>query len=330
MKKILVASMLTAAVSTSAMAFTVEGTGSSFQYPANKAWAKLYHDQEGNQINYSPTGSGTGIKSVIARQVDFGGSDKPLTPKELKANNLSQFPIAIGAIVFGYNIPGVSDLKLSERAISGIMLGNIEYWDANTIKQDNPSANLPHKKILFVHRSDKSGTTFGFTYYLSKMNSVWRTHYGAQKALNWPAPNTIAGKGNFGVSTAIKTNAYSIGYVDYADAVSNKLNLATIENKAHKFVKPVTAEFATGAKYADLDPRKDFYANIEYPKSGYPIMAATFVLVPNESKNKTKVGDFFRFALAKHPEAASKLGYVALPPSVVAKVEKYMEKKGMK
>jgi len=330
MKALIIASVMTAVVSTSAMAATtIEGTGSSFQYPANKAWAKLYYDNTGNKVNYSPTGSGAGIKEVSARHVDFGGSDKPLKPAELKKKNLSQFPIAIGAITLAYNIPGVPNLKLSEMAISGILLGNIEYWDAHTIKKDNPGVKLPHKKVLFVHRSDKSGTTFGFTYYLSKMNSVWHKHFGAKKDLNWPMKNLIAGKGNFGVSTAIKTNAFSIGYVDYADAVSNKLLMASIENKAQKFVKPNPASFAVGAKYADLNPKIDFYANIQYPASGYPIMTATFVLVPNDGKKKKQVADFYRFALS-HPEAASKLGYVPLPPSVVTKVEKYMAKKGMK
>lgn len=329
MKKLIIASVMTAVVSTSAMAASIEGTGSSFQYPANKAWAKLYYDNTNNKVNYSPTGSGTGIKEVTARHVDFGGSDKPLKPAELKKKNLSQFPIAIGAITLAYNVPGVSKLKLSESAISGILLGNIEYWDAHTIKTDNPGVDLPHKKVLFVHRSDKSGTTFGFTYYLSKMSSVWRSHFGAKKQLNWPMKNRIAGKGNFGVSTAIKTNAFSIGYVDYADAVSNKLSMASIENMAKKFVEPTPAAFATGAKYADLNPKIDFYANIQYPKLGYPIMTATFVLVPNDSKKKKQVADFYRFALA-HPKAVSALGYVPLPPSVVAKVEKYMVKKGMK
>jgi phosphate transport system substrate-binding protein len=329
MKKVILAGLMTAAVSTSAMAWTIEGTGSSFQYPANKAWAKEFYSATGNKVNYSPTGSGAGIKAAKARQVDFGGTDKPLKPSDLHKNKLDQFPIAIGAITFAYNIPGVSNLKLSERAISGIMLGNIEYWDATTIKTDNPGVNLPHKKILFVHRSDKSGTTFGFTYYLSKMNSVWRTHYGAKKMLNWPMPNRIAGKGNFGVSTAIKTNPYSIGYVDYADAVSNGLNMATIEGRDHKFVKPTPASFAEGAKYADLNPKKDFYANIQYPKSGYPIMTATFVLVPEDKKNKKHVAEFYDFAY-KHPETISKLGYVPLPKSVVAKIEGYWKQKGLK
>ena len=65
MKRLIIASVMTAVVSTSAMAATtIQGTGSSFQYPANKAWAKLYYDNSGNKVNYSPTGSGAGIKDV--------------------------------------------------------------------------------------------------------------------------------------------------------------------------------------------------------------------------------------------------------------------------
>ncbi|GAB6070350.1 phosphate ABC transporter substrate-binding protein PstS [Thiomicrorhabdus hydrogeniphila] len=328
MKKKIIAGFITAVVSTSAMAWTVEGTGSSFQYPANKAWAEEFYNATGNKVNYSPTGSGAGIKSAEAGQVDFGGTDKPLKPSELHKNKLVQFPIAIGAITFAYNVDGVKSLKLSEKAISGIMLGKIKYWDNPAIKAENPTETLPHKKILFVHRSDSSGTTFGFTYYLAKMNKTWRSKYGAQKELNWPMENTIAGKGNFGVSTAIKTNANSIGYVDYADAVSNGLQMASIENRAHQYVAPTPDAFAEGAKYADLNPKKDFYANIEYPKAGYPIMTATFVLVPTDKDKKNKVSEFYNFAY-KHPETASKLGYVPLPESVVSKIDAYWKDKSL-
>ena len=328
-RKICVSGFFVALVTSTVFAGVIEGTGSSFQYPANKVWAKDYYKETGNKVNYSPTGSGAGIKEVTARHVDFGGTDKPLKPGVLKKQHLYQFPIAIGAITFSYNIPGIDSLKLSEAAIKGITMGEIQYWDAAVIAEANPGLKLPHKKVLFVHRSDKSGTTFAFTYYLSKMNSAWAKRFGARKAVNWPMKNRVAGKGNFGVSTAIKTNDYSIGYVDYADAVSNKLSIAVIENKEHEFIDASPATFATGAKYADLDPRKDFYANIQYPESGYPIMSATFVLVPAESARKKDVAAFYEYAYS-HPDAISALGYVALPAAVVEKVEAYMVKKGMK
>jgi len=330
MKKALALGLLGLTIGTAAYAAKIEGTGSSFAYPAYKAWSKAYYDETGNQVNYTPTGSGSGIKEVIARHVDFGGSDKPLKPKALKKKGLVMFPTAIGAITFAYNVDGVSDLKLSEAAISGIMLGNIEYWDDEFIARDNAEVKLPHEKILFVHRSDKSGTTFAFTYYLSKMNKEWRKKFGAKKVVDWPSQNRIAGKGNFGVATAIKSNPFSIGYVDYADAKKNKLDMAIIENREKAFVKPTPGSFEAAAIYADLDPKKDFYANIAYPPKGYPVVTATFALVPQDGKKSKEVIKFFEYALTKKNKLIEEVGYVALPDEVIKKIQGYWEAKGLK
>ena len=309
---------------------TIEGTGASFPYPVYKSWIGEYFNSTGNKVNYTPTGSGAGIKAISAREVDFGGTDKPLSPKVLKKKKLYQFPTVVGAITMAYNLPGVDNLRLSENALSGIVLGTIQYWDNPVIQKDNPGVKLPHKKVLFVHRSDKSGTTFNFTYYLSKMNSVWRSHYGAKKMMNWPMDNRIGGKGNFGVSTAIKTNPYSIGYVDYADALKNGLKMAVIEARDGRFVKPEPKAFQEAAKYAKLYPKKDFYAIIAYPKKGYPIVAATFILIPQEKAATNKqVTAFFDFAYKNGDDNAAKLGYVPLPEEVKRKVRAYWQDKGV-
>jgi phosphate transport system substrate-binding protein len=331
-KKLLATAALVAGMSFSvANADTLEGTGASFPFPVYKAWITDYYKATGNQVNYSPTGSGTGIKEISARHVDFGGTDKPLEPSVLKKKGLIMFPTVVGAITFSYNVPGVEHLKLSEAAISGIVLGNIEYWDATTIQADNPNAKLPHEKVLFVHRSDKSGTTFNFTYYLSKMNSVWRRHFGAKKTVNWPMKNRVAGKGNFGVSTAIKTNKYSIGYVDYADAVKNGLSMASIEDKSGTFIDPKPANFVSAAGSAILDPKHDFYSIIAYPKSGYPMIAATFILLPSEKQDKNKeVTKFFDYAFENGDAAASMLGYVPLPKVLKDKIRGYWADKSTK
>jgi len=329
MKKF-IAGLTLAAVSS--FAWTINGTGATFPYPVYKQWIKGFYQETGNKVNYTATGSGTGIKEVVARHVDFGGSDKPLSPAVLKKAKLYQFPTVVGGITLAYNIPGVNNLKLSEAAIEGIVLGTIQYWDNPVIAKYNPNAKLPHKKIIFVHRSDKSGTTFNFTYYLSKMSSIWRKYYGAKKALNWPTDEqgrSIAGKGNFGVSAAIKTNTYSIGYVDYADAVKNNLNLATVQGKDGKFYAPTPKNFAEGAAFAGFDPKQDFYKIIAYPQKGYPIIAATFILLPKEKTNTNKkVTTFFSYGY-DHDEMASKLGYIPLPSSVKAQVKKYWEEKGI-
>ncbi len=332
MKKILAVLLIAGfSFASGTQAKSLQGTGATFPYPVYKAWLSDYYKTTGKQVNYSPTGSGAGIKEISARHVDFGGTDKPLKPSILKKKKLYMFPTVVGAITFAYNIPGVSNLKLSEAAISGIILGNIEYWDAATIKKDNPGVKLPHKKILFVHRSDKSGTTFNFTYYLSKMNSVWRRHYGAKKAINWPMPNRVAGKGNFGVSAAIKTNKYSIGYIDYADAVKNHLPIAEIEARNGKYIKANPKSFKLAAASAKLDPRKDFYDIIAYPKKGYPIVAATFILLPKEKTASNKeVVEFYNYAFTNGDKLAQDLGYVPLPESVKKKIRGYWQDKGIK
>ena len=324
---------LGALVAVTSFAYTINGTGASFPYPVYKEWIKSYYNETGNKVNYTATGSGTGIKEIKARHVDFGGTDKPLSPKTLKKAGLYQFPTVVGGIVLGYNIPGVNKLKLSEAAIEGIVLGTIQYWDNPIIVKYNPNAKLPHKKIIFVHRSDKSGTTFNFTYYLSKMSSIWRKYYGAKKLINWPTDDQgrgVAGKGNFGVSAAIKTNPYSIGYVDYSDAKKNNLKMATVQGKDGKFVEPTPENFAIGAAYAGFDPKKDFYKIIAYPKKGYPIIASTFILVPKEKVDTNKkVTAFFDYAYKNGDAAASKLGYIPLPKSVKDQIKSYWREKGI-
>jgi len=330
LKNIVLAGVMAAAASAACAGSTIEGTGSSFAYPIYKSWATEYYNTTGNRVNYTPTGSGAGIKAVSAREVDFGGTDKPLKPSTLRKKGLYQFPTIVGAIILAYNIPGVERLRLSENALSGIVLGTIQYWDNPVIRRDNPGVKLPHEKVLFVHRSDKSGTTFAFTYYLSKMNSVWRSHFGARKALNWPVENRVGGKGNFGVSTAIKTNAYSIGYVDYADAVKNGLKMAEIEGRNGRFIKPTIESFQQAAKFAVLDPKKDFYANIAYPKKGYPIVSVSFVLIPKEKPQRNReVVRFFDFAFKNGDDNATQLGYVPLPEKVKEKVRAYWKEKGI-
>ena len=129
MKKTLALGLLSLTIGAAAHAAKIQGTGSSFAYPAYTAWSKVYYGDTNNQVNYTPTGSGSGIKEVTARHVDFGGSDKPLKTSSLAKAGLVQFPTAIGAVTFAYNVEGVSGLKLSEAAISGIMLGKVTKWN---------------------------------------------------------------------------------------------------------------------------------------------------------------------------------------------------------
>ena len=106
--------------------------------------------------------------------------------------------------------------------------------------------------------------------------------------------------------------------------------MATIENREKTFVKPTPSSFEAAATYADLDPKKDFYANIAYPPKGYPVVTATFALVPTDGENSKEVIKFFDYALTKKNSLIEELGYVALPDAVIKKIQGYWAEKGLK
>ena len=318
-------------VTTSLIAGEITGRGASFPAPLYKEWAQAYYNATGNRVTYTGTGSGDGIKSIKKRLVDFGGSDKPLKPKSLRKHKLDMFPAVVGSIVLAYNLPGVEDqqLKLSEKAIAAIFNGKAKYWDDARITENNKALKLPHKPINVCVRADGSGTTYNFTYYLSKIDPA---DFKPRKKLNWNA-NVIGGKGNQGVTANIMQNKYAIGYIEYSYKLKSGLPAATIENREHRWIAPTVSSFHDAAKYAVWDKSKDFYAVIGYPKgaTSYPIVAASFILLPDEKKAKDKeVTAFFDWAFQHGDAIAVKLGYVALPDATVQEIHSYWEEKGVK
>ena len=330
-KKIVSLALISALSAMTLSASELQGRGASFPGPVYKAWIEAYNKATGEKVNYTPTGSGDGIKSIKKRMVDFVGSDKPLKPKSLKKNKLYMFPTVVGSIVLAYNIPGVKDgdLKLSQKAIAGIFNGKITHWDDKEIASKNPDLKLPHEKITVAVRADKSGTTYNFTYYLSKIDEA---DFKASKKPTWKA-NVVAGKSNSGVSANIEQTKYSIGYIEYSYKQKLGLSAATVENKEGEYIKPTLKSFQDAAKYAKWTPDNDFYALIAYPdgKTSYPIVAATFILLPQEKADTNKkVTKFFDFAYSNGDKIATELGYVPLPKETKDMIKKYWESKGIK
>ncbi len=330
LKKIATLAIATTIMTTSVMASELQGRGASFPGPVYKAWIAEYNAKTGEKVNYTPTGSGDGVKSIKKRMVDFAGSDKPLKSKKLKKNKLYMFPSVVGSIVLAYNIPGVKDgeLKLSEKAIAGIFSGKITHWDDAAITRVNPDVKLPHEKITVAVRADKSGTTYNFTYYLNKLDNSFKI----SKKPTW-AGNVVAGKSNSGVSANIQQTKYAIGYIEYSYKQKLGLSAAQVENKEGKYILPTLKSFQDAAKYAKWTPDNDFYAVIAYPdgETSYPIVAATFVLLPIEKTDTNKqVTKFFDFAYSNGDSIATDLGYVPLPKETKDMIRKYWADKGIK
>ncbi len=99
-----------------------------------------------------------------------------------------------------------------------------------------PGLHFPAKEITPVHRSDGSGTTFNFTHYLSQVSPGWKSKFGEGTTVSWNGG--IGGKGNEGVAGYVKQIPYSIGYVEYAYVMQNKMAYTLMQNSAGKFVAP--------------------------------------------------------------------------------------------
>ncbi len=330
-KKLATVAVIASVSFAAVIADEIKGRGASFPGPVYKVWTAKYYARTEHQVNYTPTGSGDGIKSIGKRMVDFAGTDKPLNEKLLKKKKLFMFPTLVGAVVLTYNIDGIKDgeLKLSRAAIAGIFSGSITHWDDVLITTPNTGLKLPHKPITVVVRADKSGTTFNFTYFLNKLDA----NIKVSKKPRWQAAKVIAGKSNSGVSANIQQIKNSIGYIEYSFKDKLGLTAAKIENKEGKYINPTLQSFQDATKYATWTADNDFYALIADPEgaTSYPIIAATFILLPIEKMEKNKqVTAFIDWAYIYGDKLAKDLGYVPLLDSTKDEIRKYWESKRIK
>jgi phosphate transport system substrate-binding protein len=310
-----------------AAAVEISGAGATFPYPVYAKWADTYKKETGVGLNYQSIGSGGGIKQIEAKTVTFGATDAPLKGPELEKHGLVQFPMVMGGIVPVVNIDGIAagELVLDGPTLAGIFLGTVKTWDDPAIKKLNPNAKLPAQAIAVVHRSDGSGTTFNFTYYLAEASADWKSKVGSATSVEWPVG--IGAKGNEGVSNNVSQTKGSIGYVEYAYALQNKLVYTKMVNKEGQAVSPTSAAFQAAAANADWNSAPGYgviLANQPGAES-WPMTAATFILVHKQPDDAAAVSEalkFFAWAYAKGDKMAEELDYVPMPKKVVGEIEK--------
>ncbi len=311
------------------VAAQITGAGASFVYPLISKWSADYAKTTGNKVNYQSIGSGGGIAQIKAGTVDFGSSDKPLSPEELAQSSLVQFPSTIGGVVPVINLPGIESgkLRLTGELLGDIYMGKVTTWNDAAIAAANPGMALPSDKIQVVRRSDGSGTTFNFTNYLSKVSPAWKTGIGEGTTVNWPG-STVGGKGNEGVASYVQQLKGSIGYVELSYALQNKMAYASMQNAAGNWMQPNAESFAAAAASADWTNAKDFSLVITNAPGAqaWPITATNFILMrkqPRDAAAAKAALDFFRWAYASGAEQAKSLDYVPLPAELVTQIEAY-------
>jgi phosphate transport system substrate-binding protein len=311
-------------------AVSLTGAGSTWVYPLVVKWSAEYAKETGNKINYQGIGSGGGIAQIKAGTVAFGASDMPLKPEELAAAGLIQFPTAIAGEDMVMNVPGIKpgELILSGPVVADIYLGKIKKWNDAAIAKLNPGVKLPDLDITVVHRSDGSGTTFTFADYLSKVSPEWKSKIGANTSLNWPAG--VGGKGNEGVAAYVQRIKGSIGYVEYAYILENKLTYARMVNAAGKVVSPSLQGFQNAAAHVDFTKAQDFYVILtDQPGAGtWPISGCTWQILSKKAPKETnaEVTKFFLWGFDHGQAMAKDIAFGPLPPSTIDSIKAYWKK----
>ncbi len=323
-KKTLLAISLFALALSAAQAQKLTGAGATFPYPIYSKWFTEYSDaHSGVQVNYASIGSGGGIAQVTKGLVDFGASDMPMTDEMLASSKvkLIHIPTVLGAVVPVFNVPGVSDLRFSPDVLADIYLGKISNWNDARIARDNAGVHLPDQKIIVVHRSDGSGTSFIWTDYLSKVSSDWANGPGKGTAPSWPVG--VGGKGNEGVAGLVRQLPGAIGYVELIYALQNNISFGSIRNAAGNWVKGSIAGVTEAAGSVKSMPA-DYRVSITNAPgaTAYPVSSFTYLLIPvasTNAANRAVLKDMLSWILKSGESEVSALSYAPLPQSLIDK-----------
>lgn len=301
----------------------ITGAGSTFAAPLYTRWATDYQKSGGSKVIYHGSGSSDGLKQVIADEVDFAGSDAPLTDDELAKNGLMQFPTAIGGVVPVVDLPGIKagELTLTGQVLAEIFLGKILYWDDPAIARLNPKIKMPNTPIAVVRRQDGSGTTLIWTHYLAQVSPEWKRRVGEGASVHWPLG--IGGKGNEGVATYVGYLPGAIGYVAWDFTKQNHLTYTAMINAAGYAVRPGLETFKAAVASADWSGSLYHLLTNQPDKNAWPVMGATYVLLretPDKSGHDEATLKFFDWAFRHGGETVDALDYVPLPEAVLTKI----------
>lgn len=269
---------------------SLTAAGATFPLPFYNVVFRIFTTETGIQVNYGGIGSGGGIRSLKDKVVDFGATDAYLTDNQLKEmpGEVLHIPTCIGAVVIAYNLPELSELKLSNELLEKIFMGEIKKWNDPLIKSNNPGTELPDLAISVVHRSDGSGTTQIFSDFMSKISEKWKNEVGTGKALKWPTG--MAAKGNPGVAGTISQTRGAIGYIGSEFAFAQKIQTAKIQNSSGEYIAPDVKSISAAANGEIPTDTRVMLTNSSDPAS-YPISGFTWLILYKEQAVGSRTKD---------------------------------------
>ena len=304
---------------------TLTGAGATFPAPLYTTWFDQYKTLCNISINYQAIGSGGGINQITQKTVDFGASDGILTAAQFTdAPGLMMIPMTAGSVAVVANIAGLQpgQLKLTPDTLAGIFLGQITKWDDPKLAADNAGLKLPSSAITVAHRSDGSGTTNIFTSYLSAVSPTWKSQVGAANSVQWPTG--LGGEQNAGVAGIVSQRAGTIGYVELAYAVQNKLPWAALKNQSGAYVEPSLESTTAAMDGVTIPDNTQVMIVNSQNATAYPIAGMTWILAykdqPDAAKAKTLVSLLW-WNLHDAQKLSASVGYASLGQPVITKAE---------
>jgi phosphate transport system substrate-binding protein len=308
----------------------LQGAGASFPAPLYGRWFKAYNKAHPSvQIDYQSVGSGSGVKSIVDGTVDFAASDAAMTPEEMGRvqRGVRLLPMTAGSIVLSYNLPNVQELKLSRKAYAGIFLGKIKNWNDPAIASANPGVQMPNLPIHLVVRADSSGTSFVISQHLSAVDADFAKNPGTNKMPNWPAGTRA--KGNEGIAANLKSNPGAIGYLEFGYAMTQKMPMATLENKSGAYVQASTESGQSALQNAKLSADLVGWNPDPAERTSYPITTYTWLILYqhyDDAQELDALRDFVHYAAGEGQTLSAQLGYIPLPDPVRKQVVEAVDK----
>ena len=306
----------------------LNGAGATFPSPLYRKWIDVYRQYSNARIDYLETGSGKGVQLFLDRQLDFGATDVFLTEEELQRcpSEIIHIPTCLGAVVVVFNLPHLSNVRLTSDMLAAIFMGQITRWSDERLVRENPGLRQTDKDITVVHRSDSSGTTFLFSDYLSKAHQLWNNQMGRGNLLKWPVG--IGLEGNPGVTEYVKKIPGSISYVSLNYAIENKLPVALVQNRSGNFILPSLQSVSSAGEVEIPKDMRLLITDTAAP-DGYPISALTYLIVFKEQgylnrsrETAESLFGFLQWITTKGQDYTESLNYARLPAFTAPSMEK--------
>jgi phosphate transport system substrate-binding protein len=165
-----------------------------------------------------------------------------------------------------------------------------------------------------------------FTSLLSAISADWQKGPGAGKSVSFPVG--VAGKGNPGVTALIKQTPGAIGYVEFGYARQTAMQMATLENKAGKFIAPDLESGQKALAGVQLPANLRAWITDPAPQDAYPIVTYTWLLCYkkyDDPRTAETLKSVIRYGLSQGQAFSADLGYIPLPAHTITEVTKALD-----